>query len=64
MIPRYTRAEMAAIWAPDYRLRLWLEIELCALEAMAAIGQVPRVSLCGWLVATTCCRPVRSLRAG
>jgi adenylosuccinate lyase len=42
MIPRYTRAEMAAIWAPDYRLRLWLEIELCALEAMAEIGQVPR----------------------
>ena len=42
MIPRYTRAEMAAIWAPDHRLRLWLEIELCALEAMAEIGQVPR----------------------
>ncbi len=42
MIPRYTRPEMAAIWAPEHRLRLWLEIELCALEAMAAIGQVPR----------------------
>jgi adenylosuccinate lyase len=33
---------MAAIWAPEQRLRLWLEIELCALEAMAEIGQVPR----------------------
>ena len=42
MIPRYTRPEMAAIWAPEHRLRLWLEIELCALEAMAALGQVPR----------------------
>jgi adenylosuccinate lyase len=42
MIPRYTRPEMAAIWAPEHRLRLWLEIELCALEAMAAIDQVPR----------------------
>src|SRR5918994_1104637 len=42
MIPRYTRPEMAAIWAPEQRLRLWLEIELCALEAMAEIGQVPR----------------------
>jgi adenylosuccinate lyase len=41
MIPRYTRPEMAAIWATEQRLRLWLEIELCALEAMAAIGQVP-----------------------
>ena len=42
MIPRYTRPEMAAIWAPEHRLRLWLEIELCALEAMAVLGQVPR----------------------
>jgi adenylosuccinate lyase len=42
MIPRYTRPEMAAIWSPDHRLRLWLEIELCALEAMADIGEVPR----------------------
>ena len=42
MIPRYTRPEMAALWAPEHRLRLWLEIELCALEAMAEIGQVPR----------------------
>jgi adenylosuccinate lyase len=33
---------MAAIWAPEHRLRLWLEIELCALEAMAVLGQVPR----------------------
>jgi adenylosuccinate lyase len=41
MIPRYTRKEMAAIWAPENRLRLWLEIELCALEAMAATGRVP-----------------------
>jgi adenylosuccinate lyase len=41
MIPRYTRPEMAAIWAPEHRLRLWLEIELCALEAMAEIGTVP-----------------------
>jgi adenylosuccinate lyase len=42
MIPRYTRPEMAALWAPEHRLRLWLEIELRALEAMAEIGQVPR----------------------
>jgi adenylosuccinate lyase len=41
MIPRYTRPEMAALWAPEHRLRLWLEIELCALDAMAALGQVP-----------------------
>ena len=41
MIPRYSRPQMAAIWAPENRLRLWLEIELSALEAMAELGHVP-----------------------
>jgi adenylosuccinate lyase len=41
MIPRYSRPQMAAIWAPENRLRLWLEVELAALEAMAELGQVP-----------------------
>jgi adenylosuccinate lyase len=35
---------MAAIWAPENRLRLWLEIELEALEAMAGLGQVPQAA--------------------
>ena len=42
MIPRYSRPQMAAIWAPERRLRLWLEIELCALEAMIEAGLVPK----------------------
>jgi adenylosuccinate lyase len=33
---------MAAQWAPEQRLRLWLEIELCALEAMIELGLVPK----------------------
>ncbi len=41
MIPRYSRPQMAAIWAPENRLRLWLEVELEALAAMAELGQVP-----------------------
>jgi len=41
MIPRYSRPEMAAIWADENRLRLWLEVELCALEAMIEQGRVP-----------------------
>jgi adenylosuccinate lyase len=41
MIPRYSRPQMAAIWAPENRLRLWLEVELNALEAMAGLGRVP-----------------------
>ncbi|MEZ5668772.1 MAG: adenylosuccinate lyase [Alphaproteobacteria bacterium] len=41
MIPRYSRPEMAAIWAPETRFAIWLEIETLACEAMAALGQVP-----------------------
>src|SRR5437868_4873639 len=42
MIPRYTRPAMAAIWAPENRLRIWFEIEALAAEAMAELGTIPR----------------------
>ncbi|MCK6526152.1 adenylosuccinate lyase [Myxococcota bacterium] len=41
MIPRYTRPEMAAIWTEEARLRVMLEVEVLAVEAMAARGEVP-----------------------
>src|SRR5271166_363126 len=41
MIPRYSRPEMAAIWAPENRYRIWFEIEALAAEGMARIGAVP-----------------------
>ncbi|MBV8522921.1 MAG: adenylosuccinate lyase, partial [Acetobacteraceae bacterium] len=41
MVPRYTRAEMGAIWAPENRYRLWFEIEALAAEAMARFGAIP-----------------------
>jgi adenylosuccinate lyase len=41
MIPRYARAEMAAIWEPEARYRIWFEIEAHALDAMAELGTVP-----------------------
>jgi adenylosuccinate lyase len=41
MIPRYTRPEMGAIWTPERRLRIWLDVELAACEAMVGLGQVP-----------------------
>ena len=41
MIERYTRAEMAAVWAPQARFRIWLEIEAHALDAMAKLGMAP-----------------------
>ncbi len=41
MIPRYSRPEMAGIWAPENRFRIWFEIEAYALDAQAALGIVP-----------------------
>jgi len=42
MIPRYTRPEMAAIWDPQTRYRIWFEIEAHAADALADIGVIPR----------------------
>ena len=42
MIPRYSRPEMAAIWAPEVRLGIWLDVELAAAESMAEIGTIPQ----------------------
>jgi adenylosuccinate lyase len=44
MISRYTRAEMAAIWEPANKFRIWFEIEALACEAMAAIGHIPKAA--------------------
>jgi len=44
MVPRYTRPDMAAIWAPENRYRIWFEIEALACEAMAEYGDVPKES--------------------
>ncbi len=41
MIPRYTRPEMGRIWTPERRLRIWLDVELAACEAMVGLGEVP-----------------------
>ena len=42
MIPRYTRPEMAAIWTPESRFQIWLDIETLAAEAMEEMGQIPK----------------------
>ena len=41
MIPRYELPEMAAIFSDTARFGRWLEIELLATEAWAALGVVP-----------------------
>ena len=42
MIPRYTRKEMAQIWEPQTRFRIWFEIEAYATVALAELGVVPK----------------------
>ncbi len=44
MIPRYTRSEMASIWEPQTRFRIWFEIEAHAADAMAKLGIVPKAA--------------------
>ena len=42
MIPRYSRPEMTAIWEPENRFRIWLEIEAHACDAQAELGVIPK----------------------
>ncbi len=42
MIPRYSRPEMAAIWEPENKYRIWLEIETHACDAQAELGVIPK----------------------
>jgi adenylosuccinate lyase len=44
MIPRYTRPDMAAIWEPQMRYRIWFEIEAHAADAMAELGMIPKAA--------------------
>src|SRR6188508_481487 len=44
MISRYSRPEMAAIWSPETRFRIWFEIEAHAADAMAQLGIVPKAA--------------------
>ena len=41
MVPRYSRPEMAGIWSPENRYRIWFEIEALAAEGMARVGAIP-----------------------
>jgi adenylosuccinate lyase len=41
-IERYSRRQMAEIWEPQTRFRIWFEIEAHAADAMAALGMIPK----------------------
>ncbi|MAO54449.1 MAG: adenylosuccinate lyase [Rhodospirillaceae bacterium] len=42
MIPRYSRPQMAAIWEPANKFRIWFEIEAHACDAQAQLGVIPK----------------------
>ncbi len=42
MIQRYSRPEMRQIWTDENKLRIWLQIEMLATEALVAEGIVPK----------------------
>ena len=44
MIPRYSRPQMADIWSPDSKFRIWFEIEAHACDAQAELGVIPRAA--------------------
>ena len=41
MIPRYSRAAMAALWTEEAKLARWLEVELAVCRAWAGKGVIP-----------------------
>ncbi len=45
MIPRYSRPEMAQLWTDEAKFTLWMEIEVAACEAQAALGLIPPEAL-------------------
>lgn len=42
MIERYTRPELAKIWSEENKYKIWLQVEIAALEGMQEIGKVPK----------------------
>lgn len=45
MIPRYSLPEMAVIWEPENKFKIWLKIEILACEALAKRGEIPKSAL-------------------
>jgi adenylosuccinate lyase len=43
MIQRYSRPAMRALWTDENKLKIWLQIELLASEALVQEGVVPKV---------------------
>lgn len=42
MIERYSRKEISEIWSDENKFKIWLDIELAALEARVHLKEIPR----------------------
>lgn len=42
MIRRYSPAEIDAVWSEENKFRIWLDVEIAAMEAQAELGRVPK----------------------
>jgi adenylosuccinate lyase len=45
LIDRYTLPKMREIWSEENKFRKWLEVEVAACEAWAALGRIPKEAL-------------------
>ncbi|MGC8595839.1 MAG: adenylosuccinate lyase [Candidatus Kryptoniota bacterium] len=41
MIKRYSPREIASVWTEENKFKIWLDVEIAAMEAQAEIGRVP-----------------------
>lgn len=46
MIPRYSPADISAIWTEEAKFKRWLQLEIAAVEARSEAGLVPDDALC------------------
>lgn len=42
MIERYTNPELAKIWSEENKYKIWLQVEIAAIEALSELGKVPK----------------------
>lgn len=45
MIARYSRPQMTALWSDETKLKIWLDVEIAALEGMVQCGIAPQSAL-------------------
>jgi adenylosuccinate lyase len=45
MIPRYSTAEMTALWTDEARMAAWLQVELAVCEAWTRLGRIPEEAM-------------------